>query len=72
MTLGPTMVASSLHAQFLRKLTFLVAGEIQLWIDGASVINVGGLNLRLSNEGQIEGMHFSTFFGGKLSSSAQI
>jgi len=50
------------------KFTFFFAGEIQLWIDGVSVINVCGLNLRMSNEGQIKGMHFSTFFGGEFPS----
>ena len=45
---------------------FFFSGEMQLWIDGVSVINVGGLNLRMSNESRIQGMHFSTFFGGEF------
>jgi len=57
---------------FSAKVYIFVAGEIQLWIDGTSVINVGGLNLRMSNEGQIKGMHFSTFFGGELPGSGRI
>jgi hypothetical protein len=47
------------------KFTFF-AGEVQVWIDGVSVINVCGLNLRMSNEGRIKGMHLSTFFGGEF------
>ncbi|KAF8963165.1 polysaccharide lyase family 14 protein [Flammula alnicola] len=39
-------------------------GEIQLWIDGESVINVDGLTLRETEAGRIKGMHFQTFFGG--------
>ena len=48
------------------KVNMFFVGEIQLWIDGVSVINVGGLNLRMSNESRIKGMHFSTFFGGEF------
>ncbi|KAF8878949.1 polysaccharide lyase family 14 protein [Infundibulicybe gibba] len=40
-------------------------GEIQLWVDGRSVINVGGVSLCDSADiGRIKGMHFQTFFGG--------
>ena len=39
-------------------------GQIQLWIDGNSVINVDGLSLRETESGKIKGMHFQTFFGG--------
>jgi len=39
-------------------------GEIQLWVNGVSVISVKGLTLRESEEGRIRGMHFQTFFGG--------
>ncbi|KAF9483184.1 polysaccharide lyase family 14 protein [Pholiota conissans] len=39
-------------------------GELQLWIDGESVMSVGGLQLRESADGKIKGMHFQTFFGG--------
>ena len=35
-------------------------------MDGKSVINVDGLVLRESDESKIKGMHFQTFFGGKL------
>jgi hypothetical protein len=41
-------------------------GQIQLRVDGNSVINVDGLTLRSSEAGKIKGMHFQTFFGGML------
>ncbi|KAJ3568735.1 hypothetical protein NP233_g5525 [Leucocoprinus birnbaumii] len=39
-------------------------GEIELWIDGKSVIKGTGLLLRNSKTSIIKGMHFETFFGG--------
>lgn len=42
-----------------------VSGEIQLWIDGESVIYATGLTIRQSEGGRIRGMHFQTFFGGQ-------
>ena len=42
-------------------------GEIQLWCDGVSVIEVVGLSLRDTEDRKISGMHFQTFFGGKCS-----
>ncbi|KAA1476932.1 hypothetical protein DENSPDRAFT_867438 [Dentipellis sp. KUC8613] len=39
-------------------------GEVELWVDGKSVISVDGLILREDAESQIKGMHFQTFFGG--------
>ena len=39
-------------------------GEIQLFVNGKSVINVSGLVLRNSAAGRIRGMQFQTFFGG--------
>jgi hypothetical protein len=39
-------------------------GQIQLWIDGNSVIDLDGLTLRDTEAGKIKGMHFQTFFGG--------
>ncbi|KXN87085.1 hypothetical protein AN958_09295 [Leucoagaricus sp. SymC.cos] len=39
-------------------------GEIELWIDGKSVIAATGLILRKSTQSIIKGMHFETFFGG--------
>lgn len=41
-------------------------GEIELFVDGKSVINVNGLVLRTSNAGKFRGMQMQTFFGGKL------
>ncbi|KAL4254391.1 Alginate lyase [Abortiporus biennis] len=45
-------------------------GEIQLFVAGQSVINVGGLVIRNSTEGRFRGMQFQTFFGGSDSSWA--
>lgn len=39
-------------------------GELQLWADGESVINVSGLILRNSAEGRMHGLQMQTFFGG--------
>ncbi|KAJ3731567.1 hypothetical protein DFJ43DRAFT_1079557 [Lentinula guzmanii] len=39
-------------------------GEIELWIDGISVISVTKLTLRQSEKSRLKGMHFQTFFGG--------
>lgn len=39
-------------------------GELQLWANGESVINVGGLVLRNSDAGRIRGIQMQTFFGG--------
>ncbi|KAF8641434.1 hypothetical protein AX16_009947 [Volvariella volvacea WC 439] len=41
-------------------------GELQLWVDGKSVIEVTGLTLRegVDAQAKIKGMHFQTFFGG--------
>ena len=39
-------------------------GEIELFADGQSVINVGGLVLRDSSAGKFRGMMMQTFFGG--------
>lgn len=38
-------------------------GEIQLWANGESVINVSGLILSDSSEGRIRGIQMQTFFG---------
>lgn len=42
------------------------AGQIQLWINGNSVIDLNGVTLRDAEAGRIRGMHFQTFFGGML------
>jgi len=39
-------------------------GEIELWFNGKSVVNVGGLKLRDSASGRHRGMQVQTFFGG--------
>ncbi|KAJ7643701.1 hypothetical protein FB45DRAFT_987522 [Roridomyces roridus] len=39
-------------------------GELELWVDGKSVIAVSGLQLRDSDKAHIKGAHFQTFFGG--------
>ncbi|KIJ43192.1 polysaccharide lyase family 14 protein [Sphaerobolus stellatus SS14] len=45
-------------------------GEVQVWINGTSVINVNGLQLRNSSDSVFGGMHFQTFFGGSTSDYA--
>lgn len=40
-------------------------GELELFSNGQSVINVGGLVLRDSDAGRIRGLQVQTFFGGK-------
>lgn len=39
-------------------------GEIELWANGQSVINVSGLVLRSDPAARIRGIMFQTFFGG--------
>ena len=41
-------------------------GELELFVNGRSVIKVGGLILRDSAAGRIRGMQMQTFFGGSL------
>ena len=40
-------------------------GELELWYNGESVIRLGGLIIRDSDEGRIRGLMMQTFFGGK-------
>lgn len=40
-------------------------GEIELFVNGVSVISVDGLVLRDSSAGRIRGIQMQTFFGGK-------
>ncbi|TDL19278.1 hypothetical protein BD410DRAFT_830416 [Rickenella mellea] len=42
-------------------------GEVQIWINGNSVINVKGLEFRNTTDSVIQGMHFQIFFGGSTS-----
>ncbi|KAG6899044.1 hypothetical protein C0993_001431 [Termitomyces sp. T159_Od127] len=39
-------------------------GEIQLWVDGKSVMDIKGLVICDAENARIKGMHFQTFFGG--------
>lgn len=39
-------------------------GELELFVNGKSVVNVSGLILRDSDAGRIRGMQMQTFFGG--------
>lgn len=40
-------------------------GEIELFVEGKSVINIDGLILRDSDEGRIRGLQMQSFFGGE-------
>ena len=40
-------------------------GELEVFVAGKSVINVGGLVLRDSSDGRIRGLQMQTFFGGE-------
>lgn len=40
------------------------SGRIRVWLDGAEVLDQGGLTFRTTNNLKIEGIFFSTFFGG--------
>lgn len=42
-------------------------GEMELFANGKSVINVDGLVLRQNANGKIRGLQFQTFFGGAYS-----
>ncbi|TDL21278.1 hypothetical protein BD410DRAFT_790052 [Rickenella mellea] len=42
-------------------------GEVQVWYNGESMINVQGLELRNDATSLIQGMQFETFFGGSTS-----
>lgn len=41
-------------------------GEVELFVAGKSVINVGGLVLSDTSSGRIRGMQMQTFFGGEF------
>ena len=38
-------------------------GEMELFFEGKSVINVGGIIIRDTDAGRIRGIQFQTFFG---------
>ncbi|RXW21823.1 hypothetical protein EST38_g4045 [Candolleomyces aberdarensis] len=42
-------------------------GELQLWVNGRSVIDIKGVVLRDSGAGKLRGIQFQTFFGGSTS-----
>ena len=44
-------------------------GEVEVWVDGKSVIFIDGLTLRQTEDGTIRGMQFQTFFGGPSNAS---
>lgn len=44
-------------------------GEVEVWIDGESVIFIDGLVLREQADSTIRGMQFQTFFGGEFNAS---
>ena len=41
-----------------------VSGEVEVWLDGKSVIKLDKISIRESTAGRIRGMHVQTFFGG--------
>jgi hypothetical protein len=43
-----------------------VLGEIELFVNGRSIILAKGLMLRKTSDSYAQGMHCQTFFGGKL------
>lgn len=45
-------------------------GEVQVWINGTSVISASNLQMRNSSDSVFQGMHFQTFFGGSTSDYA--
>ena len=47
-------------------------GELEVFVGGTSLINVGGLILRDSDDGRIRGLQMQTFFGGELLALSQL
>lgn len=45
-------------------------GKVKVWLDGKEVLDKGGLTFRTTENLKIEGIFFSTFFGGSNSSWA--
>lgn len=41
-------------------------GQIRLWVNGISAIELLNISMRDSADSVIQGMHFQTFFGGKM------
>jgi len=42
-------------------------GQVRIWINGQSVIELEGVSMRNSSDSVVMGMHFQTFFGGSTS-----
>lgn len=47
-------------------------GEIELFVNGKSVIHVSGIIIRDSSAGRIRGMQVQSFFGGGLTGGSRI
>jgi hypothetical protein len=45
-------------------LTHAVVGEVELYVDGVSVIHATGLTFQTEEDVKIMGIQFETFFGG--------
>jgi hypothetical protein len=48
------------------KLTYEPSGELELFVDGQSIILAKGLILRKTVGSSVRGLHWQTFFGGKF------
>ena len=54
----------------VRSLVLMITvGEVEVYVDGKSVIRATGLILRESTASHVKGMHFQTFFGGAWASA---
>ena len=60
---GQSFLPPNLNKCFKMRL-YLFSGEVELWVNGSSVIKATGLILRDEEASHIKGMHFQTFFGG--------
>lgn len=52
-----------------RRTDKLVAGKLQVWVDGTLVVDADGLVFRDKGAAGVKGLHFQTFFGGMSFSS---
>ena len=55
-----------IHIDLRCDLRHLLSGEIEIYIDGESVLLATGLILRTEEgpDGRVQGLHLQTFFGG--------
>ena len=44
----------------------LMTGELELWVNGKSVIHATGVVIRAVNTTRVRGIEAETFFGGEL------